>query len=195
LLLYRPDGIVRDVSETRIHSTKRRLLAAAARVVHRYGVGALTLEAVAAEAGLSKGGLLYHYPDKAALIAALVRFYMDSFERQIERRAGESTGAGSWTGAYIDVSLEEAGSERDMNAGLLAALMLNPELLEPVRERYATWQARAVSDGIDPALALMLQLAADGLWLGEMLGLVELEAGQRERVREKMLELARDGAG
>ena len=41
--------------------TRKRLLDAAAAVVRRDGAGALTLDAVAAEAGVSKGGLLYHF--------------------------------------------------------------------------------------------------------------------------------------
>ena len=41
--------------------TRRRLLDAATAVVRRDGARALTLDAVAAEAGVSKGGLLYHF--------------------------------------------------------------------------------------------------------------------------------------
>ncbi|MFF4615626.1 TetR/AcrR family transcriptional regulator [Nonomuraea jabiensis] len=36
------------------------------------GAEALTLEAVARRAGVSKGGLFYHFPTKQALVAAMV---------------------------------------------------------------------------------------------------------------------------
>ncbi len=40
------------------------LLDAAERVVLRDGAGQLTMDAVAAEAGVSKGGVLYAFPSK-----------------------------------------------------------------------------------------------------------------------------------
>jgi AcrR family transcriptional regulator len=66
-----------------------RVLDAAEAVVVRQGIANLTLEAVAAEAGISKGGLLYHFPTKDRLIDALVRrsaenwrtCYMDAYGR------------------------------------------------------------------------------------------------------------------
>jgi len=49
------------------------LLAAANKVVVDRGVDALTLDAVACQAGVSKGGLLHHFPSKEALITAMVQ--------------------------------------------------------------------------------------------------------------------------
>jgi len=48
------------------------ILTAAERVVLRDGVTCLTLEAVACEANLSKGGVLYHFATKEALIQAML---------------------------------------------------------------------------------------------------------------------------
>lgn len=182
------------MNDTGLKPTQRRILEAVSRVVVREGVGDLTLEAVAAEAGVSKGGLLYHYPSKGALIRGLLEFFLESFERDITaRRVGE--GPGSWTRAYIEASLADTGSEAavtgeaGLNAGILAAIALDPSLLQPVRERYAVWQARLEADGVEPELATILALAADGLWMSELLGISHLDPGQRERVAEKMLRL------
>ncbi|MBK6637618.1 MAG: helix-turn-helix transcriptional regulator [Rhodocyclaceae bacterium] len=60
--------------------TRERLLDAAGRVASREGYGAFTLEAVAAEAGTSKGGLLYHYASKELLIAGMVERMTHKFE-------------------------------------------------------------------------------------------------------------------
>jgi len=49
-----------------------RILTAAENVVTRDGVANLSLDAVAREAGVSKGGLLYHFPNKSALVTAIV---------------------------------------------------------------------------------------------------------------------------
>lgn len=50
------------------NSKRSSILLAASIVVKNNGVEKLTLEAVAKEAGVSKGGLLHHFPNKEALI-------------------------------------------------------------------------------------------------------------------------------
>ncbi|TCI60590.1 TetR/AcrR family transcriptional regulator [Exiguobacterium sp. SH0S2] len=52
--------------------TKQKLLDAATEIIMEHGVHQLTLEEVAKTAGVSKGGLLYHYPSKEALLTAIV---------------------------------------------------------------------------------------------------------------------------
>ena len=51
---------------------QKTFLDAAESVVVRQGIANLTLEAVAAEAGMSKGGLLHHFPSKDRLVEAMV---------------------------------------------------------------------------------------------------------------------------
>ena len=51
---------------------RTRILDAAETIVRARGVPGLTLEAAAREAGVSKGGLLYHFASKEALLAALL---------------------------------------------------------------------------------------------------------------------------
>ena len=41
---------------------------------------------MAQAAGVSKGGLLYHFPSKESLLGALAKRYVDSMEHCIERR-------------------------------------------------------------------------------------------------------------
>ena len=68
------------------------LLDAAEAVVARQGVANLTFDAVAAEAGMSKGGLLHHFRSKDRLVEALVAraaenwraCWMGSYERAPE---------------------------------------------------------------------------------------------------------------
>ncbi|MBN8494265.1 MAG: TetR/AcrR family transcriptional regulator, partial [Burkholderiales bacterium] len=51
--------------------TRQSILQAAESVLLREGLDALTLDAIAAELGLTKQGLYYHYPSKEALLAEL----------------------------------------------------------------------------------------------------------------------------
>ncbi|WP_084500687.1 SMR family transporter [Halalkalibacillus halophilus] len=67
-------------------SKKIEILDAASRVVVREGVDRLTLETVAKEAGVSKGGLLYHYSTKDALIMAMNVYVIERFREKIDSR-------------------------------------------------------------------------------------------------------------
>ncbi len=58
----------RKKDPVRLH---KQLLESAATIAGRDGIASLSLNAVAREAGVSKGGLLHHFPNKQALIFAL----------------------------------------------------------------------------------------------------------------------------
>jgi AcrR family transcriptional regulator len=168
--------------------TRRRLLDAATAVVRREGARALTLEAVAAEAGVSKGGLLYHFKTKRELLDAMLDGWLEEFGAEIEAKSD-----GGFAAGYVRASDMSgwAAAERATEFGLLAAMVDEPATLERVRERYAEWQARiATSD--DPARATLARMAADGLWLADLLGLAPPSGALREQVIERMLALAVD---
>jgi AcrR family transcriptional regulator len=168
--------------------TRRRLLDAAARVIRAVGPGALTLEAVAREAGVSKGGLLYHFATKEALVDALVADWLDRFEAEIADRAAER----GWARAYAEACLASSADERATDVAVLAALVGDPARLEPVRRRYAAWQERLAADGGDVAGATIVRLAADGLWLADLIGLAPPEGDLRREVMARLAEGADD---
>lgn len=165
--------------------TKNKLLNAAGAVVRRDGPQALTLDAVAAEAGVSKGGLLYHYGTKQELIEALVARWLSEFQRDIDAADPH------FTRGYVRAS-DPAGEIAD-ELGLLAALVADPGVLRTVRERYAIWQDRVEREGSDPVDATVARLAADGLWLAELLGMAPPRGRLREQVLARLLELAGPG--
>jgi AcrR family transcriptional regulator len=171
-------------------STRERLLAAAAAVVRRAGPRGLTLEAVAAEAGVSKGGLLYHFHTKRDLVRGLLADWMDGFEADVDRNAEDD--AGGWTRAYVRESdmTRAAPAERDAEFSLLAMLIDAPEELDPLRERYRAWQARIDDDGIDPVDAMLARLAADGLWYADLLDLAPPTGKQRAELLKRLESLA-----
>ncbi len=62
----------RELHRERLRAlTRQSILQAAETVLLREGLDALTLDAIAAELGLTKQGLYYHYPSKEALLAEL----------------------------------------------------------------------------------------------------------------------------
>lgn len=178
--------------------TDRRniLLAAAARVVRTQGAAALTLEAVAQAAGTSKGGLLYHFPTKNALIAAMLADELARFEREVERleRDDSRHGRGSWLRAFVRATFALTPAEAGFNAALLAAATADPAMLTPLREAFARWQARAVEDGLDPATATLVRLAADGLWFADLFAAGAPEGALRAEVLVRLLQFTENSA-
>lgn len=169
------------------------LLDAAELIVCRDGSSKLTLDAVAAEAGVSKGGLLYHFPNKEALIIAMVRRMLEAFEEAHKQAMmADPTEPGRWTRAWVRTSVSPEGSSEYDNtaAGLLAAVATKPSLADPMRQRYAEWRDKASSDGIRSEDAMIVSLAADGLWMADILGFVAPQGAERRKIIERMLELA-----
>jgi AcrR family transcriptional regulator len=166
--------------------TRDRLLEAAAHVVMREGTAAVTLDAVASEAGVSKGGLLYHFPTKMALLEAVTERWHERFDAAIDAKADGAPGG--WTRAYLaasDFNGEDARTRGD-EYGLMVALAAEPRLLARAHRHYDHWQARVENDGIDPVLATIVRLASDGLWFAELLRLAPPKGQLRRRVLEHL---------
>ncbi|GAA2021377.1 TetR/AcrR family transcriptional regulator [Catenulispora yoronensis] len=175
-------------------ATRNRLLDAAEQVVSSQGASALTLEAVAAEAGVSKGGLLYHFPSKDALASALVRRVVDGVDHALVTASADGS-PGAFTRAYIQVTMGEPGHVHtgpdSMSTALLGALALDPGLLAPLKSAYERWQARLEADGLPEGIATLVRLAVDGWWTSLVLDLPPLSGKTLTAVRRTLDELAR----
>lgn len=170
--------------------TRKDLLDAATRLLVR-DPSRLTLDAVAAEAGVSKGGLLYHFKTKDQLLDAVVDRWEATCQEEIDA-AAEPT-PGGWTRAYLDVITKEGADadERAVDNGIVAAMVLHPGRLDAVRARYESWQERLGEDGIDEVDATLVRMAVEGLWFCELLGLGPPRGELRAQVLARMRELTR----
>jgi AcrR family transcriptional regulator len=148
------------------------------------GPAGLVLDAIAADAGVSKGGLLYHFGSKEALVAGLCERMLERFDCQLEDlREADPDPVGAFTRAYLSSTVTDEGKPADnsaqLMAGLLATLGRDSAHLERVREHFERWHEQLELDGLDKTTATLVRLAADGLWLSALLGLpgVGVEAG------------------
>jgi len=205
LTLYSPDGIVAirilapelivDTKKSRPRSTTRdTILQAACKVLAEEGLEALTLDAVAQKAEVSKGGLLYHFPSKNLLVIGLVNYLSDEFEglwqEEFEQDKEPGT-SGQWTRAYVRASIRFDKQLFALIPTLLMAAKTMPDLLEVARGADMRWQQRIQSDGLNPVLATIITLAIDGLWFAEVLQMANDNA-LRTQVIEALLAMTRD---
>jgi AcrR family transcriptional regulator len=187
----RPDGILNFMKRANASELRDSLLDAAETVVMRQGIANLALDAVAAEAGISKGGLLHHFPSKDRLVEAMVArsaeswrgCYMGAYERTPE-------GPGRMARALLDHCLSDAeGWTEELkrsSSACFAALAQNPSLIEPMRAAYSDLHQRVADDGLPPGVGEAVAAAIDGLWLYWVLGLATVDQELVVRVRRAL---------
>jgi AcrR family transcriptional regulator len=165
---------------SRGRDTRAALLESAQQIVLEEGPDRLTLDAVAARTGVSKGGVLYHFPSKDALLAGLLGRAFEAMKQWVDARvAGAAPGRGAIARAYIDFVRAMHGSEQGMptmGAALYACAALKRELLAPFYAELSEWLERMVVDGVPRDAAGLVWLTLDGAWLNGVLGTFDMEA-------------------
>jgi excisionase family DNA binding protein len=154
------------------------VLAAAVDVLATRGHAALTIENVAEQAGMSVGGVLYHYGTKAALVDGLVDAFLDAVEA--EWSAARAAGLGA-ADAYVSVSLSGTSDQRRVRAVVLAALD-RPDATARIDRRVRRWYREIAAESPDPDADLQRCLAADAVWLFGLLGITPLRRSDARRV-------------
>jgi len=171
--------------------TRLVLLVSAEKIISRDGVANLTLEAVAREAGISKGGLLYHFPSKRDLIAGLISHQRTLFEERVEAELEQEPDApGRRLRAYIRASARTRQSP-SYSAGIIASIATDPSLLALVRERFESWREWMSEDGVDPTVVALIHLSLDGWRLWRTFQLVPESSSLPEIVIDQLLALTR----
>jgi AcrR family transcriptional regulator len=175
-------------------SARERIIDAAEQVVIELGAKHLTFDAVASEAGVSRGGLLYHFPDKEALLKGMLdRLVERSAESKIRKRAELAEGMEREIVAHV-LSFSEA-DKRTKRAGAAALFALgahNPGLLAPLKKEYRKLMDELTRNGLRFERAAVIALATDGLRLLELLLISPFDKEERRRIIKEMIFLAKE---
>jgi AcrR family transcriptional regulator len=174
---------------------RTRILDAAEAMVRARGVSGLTLEAAAREAGVSKGGLLYHFASKEALLAAMLNrladFVAEDFVLAMERLPpGPGRAARAMLAWGLEVSEAEANERCDRAAAVfLAAFHHDPALLDPIRAVVAGLRDAVAADGLPPGRGMAIMAAMDGLFMARIFGMYELAPEERQAMHAALSRL------
>jgi AcrR family transcriptional regulator len=149
-------------------ATRDRLLDAFEGLLIAHGPRAATLDAVAAAAEVSKGGLLYHFPSKAALVQGQRERLAGLGEADVAAMRAAPEGASEY---YLRESQQSGGP---LDRALIAFARLAEEaggdataVLDDLRRHW--FEALADELG-DPALAHVVQLVGDGMYYTAVTG-------------------------
>lgn len=175
--------------------TQRLVLEAASVVFRTRGIGA-TLDEVGKQAGVSKGGLVYHFPSKDALVRALVTSLLIEFRTAVhECLDADDDRPGRLTRAYVRASLSalDTGEAREASA-LIAQLITAPAVAEVARADAVQWKEDLADDGLPADVVTLVVSAADGASIAPLWG-ANLRSDERERLLDRLVGLTLESAG
>jgi len=156
------------------------------------GPGHISLDAVAQRAGVSKGGLLYHFPTKAKLLEALVEYHLHAFDEGMKKRERLNEGApNNVVNAYVDLFTREHKRKQPPPSGLMVALAENPNLLDPVRRFNRILLDRMKNNSVDPTMAMIVFLAIEGIRSMELFNTRALGEEEFDAVIARLKELVK----
>lgn len=161
-----------------------QVLNAAERVVARDGAARLTLDAVAAEAGISKASVLYDYKSKQALVAALVDRSVAADNAFNARMTEQLDGAANATirGRLVAAAEPFPDDFRAVALNLCAALAQDGELRSTIQRNQAGVIKAIADNSANPRGALLAYLALEGLKLLESLDYHTWPKAERDRI-------------
>jgi len=199
LKIYRLDGIFpfgkltgpKEDSMSSSGNARDAILDAAETVVREQGAAHLTLDAVSAKAGLSKGGLLYHFRTKDALLEAMLVRLRETFTEARKTEAAKlPEGPAQALKAHILSSEFFQGSRlKGIGAALLAAGAHDPKLLIPAREARDALIKELNTSRLPAEFTAISLLALEGLWILELLGMIEPGREERRAITSELLRL------
>ncbi len=169
-------------------NARERILQAALDVAEECGAGHLSLDAVAKHAGVSKGGLLYHFPSKDDLMRALVEHHLEIAEEAI--RAAEATpdSPNAVATALVQTHRDAFECRPAPPSGILAAFAENPALFDPVRAHHRRIVERIRASASDPDLSLIACLVLEGIKAHDIFELGYLTTEERARVLDTLMQ-------
>lgn len=172
-------------------SNRTKILDAAIRVVSREGITALTYESISVEAGLTHGGMLYHFPSREALLLGLHEYVSQQWESALEAAAGktaEEATAQERFAAYVKVATQMSATRVELQFKLEGST--SPELAAPWTGVISRWAPGFVGETPDhDAMHWIVRLAADGLWAYESITNQTIPAELRERISTQLLSM------
>lgn len=161
-------------------TTKPEILDSALEVL-RSG-GALTIDAVARAVGITKPGVVHHFPTRETLTVAVTEHLLDGWEAEIAARAGDRAEPVDRLRAYVEHTL--LGEMDAADVALVADLRLREKLAALWSARMASWFGE-----LDAPALVAARLVADGAWIDRSLGLLDLDDARRAAVAHVALEL------
>ncbi len=181
--------------------SRRKICEAAIAIAGRDGFAAMSLDAVAAEAGVSKGGLLYHFGTKEELVHGTLEHFSEAGRQMLlERIAKDPTAHMRWARGVVACMFpteeELASSKRELDPSVIFNFMLSMLSVaadrkidvEPITSLGNELRDQLLEQEEAGLEQLLVWLAIDGLMVWQLLGLISREDELFDRIGDALRE-------
>jgi AcrR family transcriptional regulator len=140
--------------------TKSMIFDAAIEIIAEKGVNEFSLNKVSQQAGISKGGLLYHFPTKDALLLGLhqhfIQFLRNLLDKKIQREE-------TYTEAYIAASYAALYS-KEIKAYTSLTNYEWDQQIESIWDDYFNEVHENLSRELSDEWITLIDLITEGIW-------------------------------
>ncbi|WP_074035030.1 TetR/AcrR family transcriptional regulator [Exiguobacterium profundum] len=180
----------------RSNVTKQKLLDAATDIIMNHGVHQLTLDEVAKTAGVSKGGLLYHYPSKEALMTAMVERLQQEQNELYASLQQEGYGpVEAFVRLFDETKLHPERAAIQIDVEKMIAFLTLFEVDQEYANRwkhdldtfFAQFQQTA-----DPVETMIIRYALEGMMMSEHFGVGVPPTELKQAIIARLIERAHD---
>ena len=171
-------------------SRKESLFSQAIAIIANHGIASLTIESLATSQGVTKGGVQYHFASKDQLLVELLEWILSQFDEETRLAANKKRTPRAWLQAYVESLAGESSHGDRAVAGILALFEPEDQRAEPYRRYLQSWRQLALADDIAPDMALIIQLAAESLWMDRLYG--DISPSQCRLVLRRLLKLIKE---
>lgn len=174
-------------------NTRDRLLDALETLLLEKGMAHVTLENVAAAAGVSKGGLLYHFKSKDALLTGLARRLAERVDHQLAEARAHGTSAAEWYLQAPNPANATEAVELELYRSMLATMRTvdagseTDDVQRALEDLMGTWSDGLDAEIDDPVRADLIRLVGDGVYLRALLGMPPVDPERYRRVVDHLL--------
>lgn len=149
----------------------------------------LSMATVAEQAGVTKGAVQHHFGTREALLAAMCDTYLGQFEQILAAEIARDDGPGGAARSYVRATVR--GNAKKKEQAQWRAILVACVVERSIAARWGDWVAQSrKQDATAAGHELVMRLAADGLWLSDLLGLYKLTAKDRAALQEALLTLS-----
>lgn len=174
-------------------SRREEILHAASRIISKRGVQRFTIEEVAREANVSKGGFLYHFPSKEKLIIEMNKQVIKTFNERIEHFRSKKY---SYHEAYLLATVQsfhESEAELlNMSTSILAAISNDKKILQLWQTEYERLNELLRKETYKLEHSLLVKTVCDGLWFSKMFQFTAIDENELETLAHYLLQLFKE---
>lgn len=165
---------------------RNKVLDLAESILLKDGTGALTIDAVAKAAGISKGGVQSRFGTKNDLITAMLERWSREYDEGLAAVVGPAPTSAEAVRGHVALSMETDAEQEARAAGMMAALIEARHHLAGVREWYAEKFGHLDLGCEEGRRARLTLLATEGAFMLRTFGFMRFQEEEWASLREDL---------